>query len=206
MAPIFRYFSKLRFFAAIALFFSAAMACAETVTLYNDNGEGGIHRSNGKLVVTEGQYYVDVTVETYGGRTKTERLKVYRVKDSARLYYEQPRWAEKLVYIVYNNRTDYYFNMKSPWRPPLTEDPDDPARVVPIKKITAYRDDWNGGYDARKFLLVKKSGSYMLYYGDDFFGALVCPNDPRSNDGPAWSKKFKYFSVVSGLTYYYNIN
>ena len=182
----------------------------ETITLYNDNGRGGIHQSIGKLVVDEGQYFVDLSMPTYNGKTETEHLKVYRVKDSARLLHNQDKWAEKYAYVVersigYFSSIPYYFNMKSTWKPSLTEDPDDPDRVIPIKKIVAYQDDFNGGRMAVKVVLIKMQGKYMLYFGDDFFGANIESNSKPLDDAPAWSRKFKYRSKISGFNVYFNI-
>ena len=110
---------------------------AESVTLYSDNGQGGIHQSSGKTIVIDGQYYVDMTIPVYKGRTKTERHKVYRVKDNARLYYNQAKWAEKYKYVVEaNNHVPYYFNMKGVWKPSLTGS-NNPDNTVPQKKLTA---------------------------------------------------------------------
>ena len=153
----------------------ALVATGETVTLYNDNGNGGIHQTTANVVVDEGQYFVDLPVPTYNGRTQTEHLKVYRVTDSARLLYNQARWAEPYVYVVersngFYSTTPYYFNMQSEWIPSLTEDPNDPYRVVPVKKLLGYHDDYQGRRTAIKVVLVQTQGNYMLYYGDDFFG------------------------------------
>lgn len=196
------------FFVGILVAFSIK---GETITLYNDNGQGGIHQSIGKLVVDEGQYFVDLSVPTYNGKTEIEHLKVYRVKDSARLLYNQAKWAEKYAYVVERSKgffsaTPCYFNMKSVWRPSLTEDADDPYRVIPIKKIIAYQDDFNGGKTPIKVILIKTQGKYMLYFGDDFFGANIESNAKPLDYAPAWSRNFKYRTKISGFDVFFNIN
>ncbi|MDE5608715.1 MAG: hypothetical protein K2I64_07265 [Muribaculaceae bacterium] len=189
----------------------AVFTNAETVTLYNDNGQGGIHQSTGKLIIEDGQYYVDLAVPTYGGNSKIEHLKVYRVRDDAGLLYRQDKWAEKYTYVVersngFYSSTPYYFNMKSPWRPSLTEDPSDPNFVRPIKKMFVYKDDYQGNKVAIKVVLIEKQGKYMLYYGDDFFGALIEPNTNIPNYAPIWAHDFDYCATISGFTVYFNLN
>lgn len=185
-------------------------ACAESVVLFNDNGEGGIRRTTAKVVVEDGQYYVDFPVAGPNGRRKTERLKVYRVRDSASLMYHQAKWAEKYEYAVerrqgYSSTVPYYFNMKSTWKPSLTHDPGDPSHVEPIMKLTAYRDDFSGGKTAMKVVLIKTQGKHMLYYGDDFFGAVIESNKVPKRCSPAWSRKYKYRAEISGFDVYFNI-
>lgn len=204
--------SRLKNIATIIFaFFTAMTLNAEDLILYNDNGEGGIHKSRGKLVVSEGQYYVDLTVSAYGGKTKVERLKVERVRDSARILYNRDKWAERYVYVVERTagpfRVDpYYFNMKSPWRPSLTQDPDDPNRIVPVKKIYVYRDDWNGGKIAVKAVVVKNEGQWYLYTGDDFFYSYIESNDePVDSPEPAWTRKYKYRAKISMMWHFFNM-
>lgn len=186
---------------------------AENVALYNDNGEGGVHRTVGRLVVFEGQYYVEMpAVSTYGNQSRRDSLKVYRVRDYASLMLEQPKWAEKYVYAVveggglFQKKTTYYFNMKSKWLPSLTEDMNDPRRIVPIKKLNTYYSDFSGGYNVIKVVLVKTAGSYYLYFGDDvFFSNIESNANPDPND-PAWTRKFKYRARISGNVVYFNVN
>ena len=189
----------------------AISAHSETVTLYNDNGNGGIHRSTGRLVIDEGQYYVDLDMPSYNGKTKVEHLKVYRVKDSARLLYNQDKWAGKYRYVVERSRsffstTPYYFNMSSKWIPSHTEDPDDPDRVIPIKKLTAYRCNLHDEPEAFKVVLVKTQGKYLLYHGDEFFCARIESNARPLDFAPAWARQFKYRSKISGFNVYFNIS
>lgn len=183
---------------------------AEDIVLYNDNGQGGIHQSAAKVIVDEGQYFVDLPVPTYNGKTKIEHLKVYRVKDSARLLYHQEKWATKYEYVVerpkgWSLTIPCYFNMKSPWKPSLTEDPNDPNQVIPIKKLLAYHADFNEGKTAIKVVLIKTQGKYMLYYGDDYFAANIESNSIPLEYAPAWSKNYKYRSKISGFDVYFNI-
>ncbi len=193
----------------LVVLFVAFAAKGETVFLYSDNGEGGIHQSVGRLVVDEGQYYVDLPVATYGGRTKTEHLKVYRVMDSARRLYDQPKWTEKYAYVVERGGGYYgnpcYFNMKSEWRPSLTDDPDNPGRVVPVRKLLVYETDFNGGQTAIKVVLIKTQGKYMLYFGDDFFAALIESNARPLDYAPDWSRKYKYRAQISGFDVYFDL-
>ena len=102
----------------------ALAATGETVTLYNDNGNGGIHQTTANVVVDEEQYFVDLPVPTYNGRTRTEHLKVYRVADSARLLtikLDGPslRYMWRSAPNGFYSTTPYYFNMKSEWIPSL---------------------------------------------------------------------------------------
>lgn len=200
-----------RCFLMTVMMLVALMATGETVTLYNDNGNGGIHQTTANVVVDEGQYFVDLPVPTYNGRTRTEHLKVYRVTDSARLLYNQARWAEPYVYVVersngFYSTTPYYFNMQSEWIPSLTDDPAAPYRVVPVKKLVGYHDDYQGGYTAVKVVLVQTQGNYMLYYGDDFFAANIELNDLPLDYAPGWSRNFRFRATISGHTVYFNID
>lgn len=195
---------RIMIFVSLSIFVLSLKA--ETVAVFNDNGEGGIHKSMGTTIIVDGQYYIDINVPTYNGRTRKVRMKVYRVKDYARLLYHQDKWAEKYVYVALDNRNGtYYFNMKSRWIPSLTESKDDPNRVVPIKKIIVYRDEFVGQGVPDKMVLIKANGQYMLYWGDDFFCARIYPNDGRNYDMAPWAHKFKYCAEISGFTVYFNI-
>lgn len=191
----------------IALFTTSLHA--ENIVLYNDNGAGGIHKSSGKLVTFEGQYYVDLYKRLPNGRRDVKRLKVYRVKDEARLLYNQAKWAGKYAYVVEETfgfqTVPYYFNMKSRWRPSRTANPNDPYSVVPVKKLWVYRDDYNGGYTPVKTVLIKTQGKYMLYFGDDFFAAEIFSNARPLPNAPSWSRKYKYRSSISGFDVYFNM-
>ncbi len=192
------------------LLFISIAARGEAITLYNDNGEGGIHKSTGKLVEVEGQYYVDLHIPRYNGDMDTERLKVYRVKDSARLLLNQDKWAEKYIYVVERRKgflstTPYYFNMRSVWKPSLTEDPDDPGRIIPVKKLTAYRQDLDDSKNAFTVVLVKMQGKYMIYYGDVFFLASIKSNSKPLDYAAPWTRNYKYRTVISGFNVYFNI-
>lgn len=180
---------------------------AEVITLYNDNGQGGIHKSTGKTTVIEGQYYIDVSVPLYKGKTKTERHKVYKVNENARLMYQQPKWAEKYTYVIEaSDRTPYYFNMKSAWKPSLTQDPDDPTRTIPVKKLTVMRNEFDGHGSPMTVLLVKSGGKYHLYDGDDCFGYAIEHNDNSEPSFPSWTRKYKYRSKVGGWYVFFNIS
>lgn len=183
----------------------------ETLSLYSDNGQGGIHQSAGNLVVDEGQYYVDISIPSYNGKNKVEHLKVYRVKDSARLLYNQEKWAEKYTYVVdlskgFYATTPYYFNMKSVWRPSLTEYPNAPYSIITIKKLIVYHDDFQGGRYAMKVVLIKTQGKYMLYFGDDFFAANIDSNAEPLNYAPLLTRNYKYRSKISGFEVFFNID
>lgn len=200
-----------RFYILSVFALFALLTRGETVTLYNDNGNGGIHQTTANVVVDEGQYFVDLPVPTYNGRTRTEHLKVYRVADSARLLYNQARWAEPYAYVVersngFYSTSPYYFNMQSEWIPSLTEDPNDPYRVVPVKKLVGYHDDYQGGRTPVKVVLVQTQGNYMLYYGDDFFAANIELNDRPLDYAPGWSRNFRFRATISGHTVYFNID
>lgn len=189
----------------------AALAKGQSITLYSDNGQGGIHRSTGRLVVDEGQYYIDLPIAAYNGGSKTERLKVCRVRDHARLLYNQDKWAEKYAYVVersksWSQTTPYYFNMTAPWRPSLTEDADNPNKVTPLKKLFVYYDNFQGGKQAMKVVLVKARETLMLYCGDEMFGATVEPNTALPNHAPAWARSYKFRAKISGFDVYFNIN
>lgn len=185
---------------------------AEKVLLFNDNGSGGIHQTMANIVIEEGQYYVDLPITGYNGSNSIERFKVYRIKDSARLMYNQDHWAEKYMYVVerpksFFSTVPYYFNMDMEWKPSLTSNPDDPDYVKPIKKITAYRDDYfQGKKEAIKVVLVEKQGTYLLYYGDDFFGANVISNKVPLDYAPSWSEEYEFRAKISGFQVYFNIN
>lgn len=198
-----------RIISILTVILCALCANAETVVLYNNNGNGGIHKSTGKLIVVDGQYYVNMAVPSYNGRTTTERLKVYRVKDHAEYVYKQEKWAEKYAFVAERSSgfvsTLYYFNMRSAWRPSLTENRNDPNRVVPIKKLTVYSDDFNGGRNAQKVVLIKTQGKYMLYYGDPYFAANIESNYPPLNYAPAWSRNYNRRAKISGLDVFFNL-
>ena len=181
----------------------AFSANGETVTLYNDNGEGGIHKTTAKLIVKEGQYYVEMPL--FEGGSEIYDRKVYRVKDHPQFVYDLPKWAEKYKYVILSGRSEYYFNMQSPWKPSLTEDPDDPDYVVPVRRMKIYGSDYNGDKEAVKAVLVKKNGKYMIYYGLDYCYSRVERNVPQNYD-PAWARSYKYCATISGKTYYFNLD
>ncbi|MCH5318652.1 MAG: hypothetical protein J1E38_02955 [Paramuribaculum sp.] len=198
--------TNIRLLSLLLLFIVCGSAySAENVVLFSENGQGGIKRTTGKLIVYQGQYYVDIPV----GRG-SERLKVSRISDSARLIYHRKKWAEKYRYVAEKSdgwfySEPYYFNMTSRWIPSPTEDPSDPYRIVPVKKLWGYHTDFNGGRTPMKLVLIKTQGKYMIYYGDEMFAAEIYPNKSTSANEPAWTRNFKYCCRVSGFDVYFNI-
>lgn len=182
---------------------------AEKVILYNDNGEGGIHKTVGRLVVSEGQYYVDMPIPTYSGKTRIERLKVYRVKDNAWFVYHQDRWAEKYVYAVEWIRgwesIPYFFNMRSPWRPSLTEDDRIPNKMIPIVKVKAYSEDYGGDKYGMIGVVVKMEGSYYFYGGSEHMVAKIYSNKVPLEYAPAWARNYKWRADFIANPCYFNI-
>lgn len=186
-----------------ALLFLCISLCAysqrETVILFSSNGNGGIQQNKGVLGIKEGQYYIKFVLPN---EKSTDIYKVYKIREHADLMYDQPSWASKYAYLIEKGNNTYYFNMKSKWIPSLTDDPDDPNFVRPIKKIYVYEDNYNGTYDRRKAVWVKQDGKDYLYVGDKYFFALVYRNDYK--DCPDWARKFKY-KKISGCTGYFNL-
>ena len=199
------------YFLYISLFMliGSAISRAETVIVYNDNGNGGIHQTVGQIVVDDGQYFLNIAFPGYNGTVERKHLKVQRVKDSARLMYNQDEWAEKYLYVVEINRgfslTDpYYFNMDYEWIPSPTEDSSYPERIITIKKLYVYYDNWNGGWNTMKTVLIKKGCSYLLYYGDEMFAAVIERNYNIPSYAPSWVHRYSYKSQISGFTVYFN--
>lgn len=191
----------------LTLWISILTIRAEVITLYNDNQQGGIHKTSAKTIVVDGQYYVDFPITTHNGKVRTERHKVYRVKDNARLWYQQATWAEKYPYVIESNdRTPYYFNMKSRWIPSLTQDPNDTETTIPQKKLTVMLLESDGRAVPMKVLLVKSQGTLMLYNGDEYFGYTIESNDNSNPLAPAWTRQYKYRSNISGFPVYFNIS
>lgn len=186
----------------------------ENVTLYNDNGRGGISQTRAQLVVDEGQYYVDFDENLEGIRTQRRHIKVYRVHDNVELWLAQPKWAEKYTYVAYEGgglfqkQYFYYFNMRSPWRPSLTDDMNSSTAIKPLAKLEVYRDDWNGGWTSMTVIYVKQGGNYYLATGSQCYDVLyyVRLNDTNDTSLPYWARQYKYYSTISGLTYYFNVN
>lgn len=192
-------FKKL---ALIIILFSALISRAENVYLYNDNGQGGIHRSVGSLVLDEGQYFVNFSRPSYNGNENLH-LKVYKVKESAELLLDQPSWAAKYAYMIEEpgwNGTKYYFNMKSRWIPSQTVDTNDPNYVLPCKKIKIR----SASSDYLNVVWVKSNHKDYLYYGDPFFYAIVERNK-IDRYSPAWASQYKYTAIISGIYYYFNL-
>lgn len=188
----------------------AIAARSETVYLYSDNGKGGIHRTVAKVVVDEGQYFVDLPRKSYNGKPKTERLKVYRLRDEAYYLYRQPKWAAKYAYVVarpisWSMYEFYYFNMRSKWRPSLTDDPNAPDRVIPVKWIIGYYDN-DGVMSRKRLLLIKSNGKYMIYLGDDMFAAMIMKNDTPGISDPAWTRRFRYYTDLRPPRIFFNLN
>lgn len=169
----------------------------EALTLYRENGEGGIQSFDGNLIIQDGQYYVELPGHDFP-------CKVYRVWDHADLAYRQKPWAQKYTYAIQEGMYEpYYFNMNSEWIPSLTDDPNDPYRITPIKKVRVYRGD---GVDASDELLIFGNGKKMIYYGDDYFYATIQPVDYSDPYLPDWARNFQYWAEISGFRCYFNMD
>ncbi len=198
-----------RYIPLLIALFAAIAAQGETVYLYNDNGRGGIHRTAATLVVDDGQYFVDVPQKSYDGKIKKERLKVYRIKDEAYYLYHRPKWAAKYVYVAarplgFFTVQCYYFNMKSKWRPSLTQDPDDPNRIIPVKWIMGYYDN-EGAISKRRLLVIRCNGKLSIYSGDDMFSHKILENDHPEILDPAWTRQFRYYTDFMPPKVFFNL-
>lgn len=181
----------------------------ETIELFCENGEGGIHRQTGYLVEYEGQQYIDMTGVPLHAPSDTARFKVQRVADSVHLLWHRKNWNKKYTYGIevptsLLSYRPYYFNMESEWLPSLT---DDSQRYQPLGNVTVYYED-DGIIKQSTLTLISDQGTYSLYFGDDFFYAKVEPNVPEHDTGttvPAWAAGYRYRGYPRNLgTVYFN--
>lgn len=183
---------------------------AETVILYNDNGQGGIKQTRADVIIKDGQYVVNFpNPYSYGG-DKIQQCPVERVKDSAKLFYNQPKWAEKFEYVIITNSGYYdtdrcYFNMNSRWIPSPTNGPNDPYWIEPIRKLTVYGVGYDGSRDSYSALLVRYDGKLYLYFGDDYFVSIIESNSTPDPIAPPASRAYKYKAEISGRKVYFNL-
>lgn len=192
------------------ILFGVVGAHAETVILHSENGQGGIRKTSAQLSIVDGQYVVNFPQQSYNGSVTFQQIPVKRIKDSAKLMYNQKKWAEEYEYAIeissgFMRTTPYYFNMMSQWIPSPVDDPNDPYRITPIKKINVYI-DYGSGPEASKMLLILYQGKNYIYWGDDFFVGIVESNARPDDFAPGWSRQFKFRAKTSGgWQSYFNI-